>query len=120
MVKIFLGGFPLDTSEMDLVMLVSPHGTVDTIKIVRDKKTGVCKGYAFLEMANLDGANTAKEMLDGTQFKGKTLTLNVMEEKVIVAEPPPSPAPVKRPEAERFSFKIERTIPADRKKRPRK
>jgi len=38
MTKLFVGGFPLDMTELELVQLVSPHGTVNTIKIVRDKK----------------------------------------------------------------------------------
>src|SRR5258708_5668460 len=68
MIKLFVGGFPLDITELELVMLVSPHGEVSTIKIVRDKKTGNCKGYAFLEMKDKEGADRAIEALDGTSI----------------------------------------------------
>ena len=47
MIKIFVGGFPLDSTEVELVQRFSTYCTVVTIKIVRDKKTGTCKGYAF-------------------------------------------------------------------------
>ena len=47
MVKLFVGGFPLDITELELVQLFNLHGDVATIKIVRDKKTRMCKGYAF-------------------------------------------------------------------------
>ncbi len=119
MVKIFIGGFPLDTSELELVIMVSPYGTVDTIKIVRDKKTGICKGYAFLEMANLEGANNAKLALDGTRLKDKVLTLNVMEEK---PEPLPPPVPVQTPKPvqERFSYRVEKPAEPGKRKRLRK
>jgi RNA recognition motif-containing protein len=66
MVKLFVGGFPLEMTELELVQLIAPHGDVSTIKIVRDKKTRVCKGYAFLEMTDRKGAEQVIEMLDGT------------------------------------------------------
>ena len=47
MVKIFIGGLPDNIQEMDLAILVSLHGRVETIKVVRDRATGKCKGYAF-------------------------------------------------------------------------
>jgi RNA recognition motif-containing protein len=87
MIKLFVGGFPLDTTELELVMLVSPHGSVDTIKIVRDKKTGICKGYAFLEMTDKDGAERAIEALDGTSIGDRMLSVKMTEEK---------PVPVKK------------------------
>ncbi|OKS85427.1 RNA recognition motif domain-containing protein [Mucilaginibacter polytrichastri] len=81
MVKLFIGGFPLDILEIDLVKLVSPYGTVSTIKIVRDKKTGQCKGYAFLEMTDLAGAENAISALDGTEMGSRVLSLNITEDK---------------------------------------
>lgn len=89
--KIFLGGFPLDINELELVQLVSLHGAVETIKIVRDKKTRVCKGYAFLEMASREDAENAVEALDATSYKGRLLKLSITDEN----------APVKRPPARR-------------------
>ena len=51
MVKLFIGGFPLDMDEMGLAQLIAPHGNIEVMKIVRDKKTRIAKGYAFVEMA---------------------------------------------------------------------
>lgn len=89
MTKLFVGGFPLDMAEMELVQLIMPHGTVSTIKIVRDKKTRQCKGYAFLEMADLESAQNAIEALDGTAIQDRVLSLNIVQEKP-VAPPRPS------------------------------
>jgi len=77
MVKLFVGGFPLDTDEMELAMLFALHGDISTIKIVRDKKTRICKGYAFIEMADRAAAENAADALDGTLMKGKVLTVNI-------------------------------------------
>lgn len=88
MVKLFIGGFPLDASEMDIVKLVGPYVDVQTIKIVRDKKTKICKGYAFLEMEDESGAKQAMAALDGTELAGRELRLNIVDPNA-----PPAPKP---------------------------
>jgi len=119
MIKLFVGGFPIDITELELVMLFSPHGDVSTIKIVRDKKTGICKGYAFMEMKDKDGAERAVEALDGTFIGERMLSVKMTEEKQ---------APVKKPFSKfngnfssRSSYhKVERPGEEIKKKRPRK
>lgn len=122
MVKIFLGGFPLEAMELELVQLVSPYCTVVTIKVVRDKKTKICKGYAFLEIETREGADAAIDALDGAEYKGRELKLS------IVPDEPPKPAykpPVRYARVERPSpsYGGDRNPPPageERKKRPRK
>ena len=119
MIKLFVGGFPLDITEMELVMLISPYGDVSTIKIVRDKKTGNCKGYAFVEMADKDGAERAVEALDGSSIGDRMLSVKITVEK---------PTPVKKTfskSSDKFSYnptylKVERKGEELKKKRPRK
>lgn len=48
--KLFVSGFPLEITELELAQLIAAHGDISTIKIVRDRKTRICKGYAFTEM----------------------------------------------------------------------
>jgi RNA recognition motif-containing protein len=100
MTKIFLGGFPLDITELSLVQLLSYHGEVSTIKIVRNKQTGLCKGYAFIEIASLNDAKQIIKALDGTMLGERALTINIVAgADVVKAESKPpaqSPAPVIR------------------------
>jgi RNA recognition motif-containing protein len=81
MIKLFISGFPLDIGEMELAQLLAPYGDISTMKIVRDKKTRVCKGYAFIEMASQAGAAAVVSALDGAKMKGKVLTVNIHDEK---------------------------------------
>lgn len=80
MTKIFIGGLADNIQEMDLAILVSLHGEIDTIKIVRDRATGRCKGYAFVEIPKLADAKNIISMLNGESFKGNTLTIKISEE----------------------------------------
>ena len=108
MVKLFIGGFPLDIEEIELAKLFGPHGDISTVKIVRDKKTRICKGYAFIEMPNREHAENAAEALNGTYMQGKMLTVKVNEELPPNAKPAPSANRFNRPGGD------------DKKKRPRR
>ncbi len=80
MLKLFVGGFPLDYTEVDLAKLILPFGNISTIKIVRDKQSKKCKGYAFVVMINDDDALQAVQELNNTELSGRMLTLKVVEE----------------------------------------
>lgn len=88
MVKLFVGGFPLEMTELEIVKMIGPHGDVETIKIVRDKKTRVCKGYAFLEMKDRTGAENAAIALDGMQIGDRVLSVKINDDFVKKAPPP--------------------------------
>lgn len=109
MVKLFVGGFPLDIEEIELAKLFGLHGDISTIKIVRDKKTKMCKGYAFIEMNDRTGAEAAVEKLNGIILDGKELTVKINEEQTgncsllsesIVSQRPPVYQKVSRPGTE--------------------
>lgn len=108
MTKLFVGGFPLDFTELDIAMLVGFHGDISTIKIVRDKKTRICKGYAFLEMVSQEGAERAVEALDGATVSGRELAVKIREDQ-------PAPKPRYVPNS-KFSGPRD----PERKKRPRR
>lgn len=97
MIKLFVGGFPLDMTELEIVQIVALYADVVTIKIVRDKKTKICKGYAFLEIADRAGAEQAIIELDGTPLAGRELRLSIVEE----GAPPVKATKQKRPRLHR-------------------
>jgi hypothetical protein len=77
MIKLFVGGFPLEMTELELVKLFNLHGDVSTIKIVRDKKTKICKGYAFIEMKDQESADNVIKALDSTLLDDRLLTVKI-------------------------------------------
>jgi RNA recognition motif-containing protein len=71
MVKIFVGGFPLDMDEVGLAEAIASFGDIVSVKMVRDKKTRICKGYAFVEMKSEAGARSVMAGLDGVAVAGR-------------------------------------------------
>jgi RNA recognition motif-containing protein len=80
MVKLFKGGFLLEMTEMELAMLIGSHGNISTIKIVRDRQTKKCKGYAFVEVLTEEDAVKIAAALDGEEMQDRVLTVKVSEE----------------------------------------
>ncbi|MFF5382342.1 RNA recognition motif domain-containing protein [Pedobacter suwonensis] len=97
MVKIFIGGLPDNIQEMDLAIWVSLHGRVETIKVVRDRATGKCKGYAFLEIYSLADAKNIVSTLNGETFKGNVITVKISEDESGAKTPKPKTNPNPNP-----------------------
>ncbi|CAI4031398.1 MAG TPA: RNA-binding protein [Nitrospiraceae bacterium] len=74
--KIYVGGLPYSTTEAQLNDLFAAHGTVQSARIITDKFTGQSRGFGFVEMGSAEEAKKAITALNGTQFEGRTLTVN--------------------------------------------
>lgn len=80
--------------ELTLAQLVAPHGNIEVMKIVRDKRTNVCKGYAFVEMAGDAHAVAVMAALDGVLVADRRLSVKLA---AIRPAAPPHRTPSKRP-----------------------
>jgi RNA recognition motif-containing protein len=74
--KLYVGNLPYETTESDLQALFEGAGQVSTINIVRDRATGQARGFAFVEMSEVEGARRAISELDKHQYGGRNLTVN--------------------------------------------
>lgn len=119
MLKLFVGGFPLEITEMQLAQLIAPHGNISTIKIVRDRQTKKCKGYAFVEMATEQDAAQVAAALDGEMMEGRELSVKIAEDRPAPSGPPKPN--FKRPMNNTGYVKRDRPdFDAPRSKRPRR
>ena len=74
--KLYVGNLPYETNESDLQALFEASGPVTTINIVRDRSTGQPRGFAFVEMGDVESARRAITELDRHQYGGRNLTVN--------------------------------------------
>ncbi|MCX8143652.1 MAG: RNA-binding protein [Bacteroidia bacterium] len=63
--NIFVSNISFKVRENSLRELFSQYGTVERVKIVKDRETQRSKGYGFVEMPNDDEARRAIEALNG-------------------------------------------------------
>jgi len=81
MKNLYVGNLPHSTTETELRTLFQPHGYIERVSLVTDRDTGRSKGFAFVEMADAGEADKAITALKGTEFGGRTLTINEAKPK---------------------------------------
>lgn len=79
--KLYVGNLPYQTSETDLEGLFAPFGTVKSAKIITDRDTGRSKGFGFVEMDTSEEAQKAIEGLDGKENNGRSIRVNIAQER---------------------------------------
>ena len=72
--KLYVGNLSFETTEIELLELFGQAGSVETVRIVTDRETGISKGFGFVEMQQ--GGDKAIAVMNGTEFKGRALTVN--------------------------------------------
>ncbi|WCE28469.1 RNA recognition motif domain-containing protein [Vibrio sp. SCSIO 43137] len=64
--KLLVRNLARTTTEHEIRVLFSAHGTVTQCDLVMDQETGKSKGFAFLEMPDENEAKTALNSLNMT------------------------------------------------------
>lgn len=75
--KLFVGSLPWATSDADLADLFAKFGTVVSAKIITDRETGRSRGFGFVEFDNEESANNAVTALNGTEYNGRKIVVNI-------------------------------------------
>jgi RNA recognition motif-containing protein len=76
MTNIFVGNLSYQTTQDELQAAFAQFGTVERVNIVTDRDTGQPRGFAFVEMADKQGAEAAIAQLNGTEMNGRALNVN--------------------------------------------
>jgi RNA recognition motif-containing protein len=79
--NIYVGNLPYSVTDADLHQTFSRFGEVSQVNLISDKFSGQSKGFGFVEMANNSQADTAIKALNGTDMKGRNITVNQAKPK---------------------------------------
>ena len=75
--KLYVGNLSYDTTETDLQTLFAQAGTVKSVALIKDRDSGRSKGFAFIEMENQQGMQTAITMFNGKDLQGRDLSVSI-------------------------------------------
>lgn len=78
--SIYVGNLPFSASQDDVRQLFAQYGNVHSVKLISDRETGRPRGFGFVEMDQQD-AESAIKALDGKDFGGRNLRVNLAQEK---------------------------------------
>jgi RNA recognition motif-containing protein len=75
--NIYVGNLPFDVKEDDLRKVFENYGSVESVNIIKDRFSGRSRGFAFVEMPVENEAKAAIDAIDGSQFSGREIKVNV-------------------------------------------
>jgi len=76
-IKLFVGNLGYGVDSDALERLFAPHGAVESAAVITDRGTGRSKGFGFVEMASKDAAQAAISALNGTEYDGRVLNVDL-------------------------------------------
>lgn len=83
--KIFIGNLSYDSTVEDLKEFLTTHlghlQYVESVKIIRDWKTGKSKGYGFVQFIDPIFATSSMEIVKGKKLKGRVIRLDQGKKK---------------------------------------
>ena len=74
--RIYVGNLSFDTDEPQIEQLFASHGTVESVRLIRDHATGRSRGFGFVEVSDDEAGRAACQALDQQEFEGRRLTVN--------------------------------------------
>ncbi|KAG2710479.1 hypothetical protein I3760_04G029600 [Carya illinoinensis] len=79
--KIYVGNLSWQVDDARLEQVFSEHGKVVNARVVCDQETGRSRGFGFVTMSSETELNDAIAALDGQNFDGRAMRVNVAEER---------------------------------------
>ena len=77
--KLLVRNLSRTTTEQEIRILFSAHGSVNECNLVLDQKTGKSKGFAFVEMPNENEAKSAISALHETRVAKNKIRVKIAQ-----------------------------------------
>ena len=81
-IRIYVGNLAKSTTQDEINTLFATAGTVSAVELVKDKGTGLSKGFAFVSMPKQADADKAISMFNAYSLADNTLKVNIAKPKV--------------------------------------
>jgi RNA recognition motif-containing protein len=79
--NLYVGNLLFNVGENDLKNAFEQFGQVTEVRLIMDKFSGKSKGFGFVEMSSKDEAEKAIGEMNGKEFMGRAITVNVAKPK---------------------------------------
>lgn len=101
--RLYVGNLSYEATESELEDLFKGFGNVRSVEVIYNPRTYRSKGYAFVEMYQLEDARRAAEVLHGQPFMGRELMVSAASEKAEQPEEPTAQESAETTEAQEGS-----------------
>ena len=80
--RIYVGNLSKSTTQDEINTLFATAGTVSSVELVKDKGTGLSKGFAFVSMPQQAEADKAISMFNAYSLADSALKVNIAKPRV--------------------------------------
>ncbi len=81
-IKLYVGNLAKSTTQEEITALFAQEGEVTSVDLVKDRNTGLSKGFAFVTMTSQESADKAIAKYNGYSMAGNALKVNVAKPRV--------------------------------------
>ena len=81
-IRIYVGNLAKSTTQEEINTLFATAGTVSSVELVKEKGSGLSKGFAFVSMPEQVDADKAISMFNAYSLANNTLKVNIAKPKV--------------------------------------
>jgi RNA recognition motif-containing protein len=81
-IRIYVGNLAKSTTEAEIKTLFAQAGEVSAVDLVKDRDSGLSKGFAFVTMTAQAEADKAISMFNAYSLAGNELKVNVAKPRV--------------------------------------
>ncbi|KAF7137410.1 hypothetical protein RHSIM_Rhsim07G0110700 [Rhododendron simsii] len=103
--NLYIGYLPSTLDDDALIRLFSPFGDIVMAKVIKDRVTGLSKGYGFVKYSDIAQANQAITSMNGYRLEGRVIAVRVAgkpPQPVVTPGPPPPPMSTYHPPNQAF------------------
>ena len=81
-IRIYVGNLSKSTPEAEIKTLFEKAGEVSAVEVVKDRDSGMSKGFAFVTMTVQADADKAISMYNAYSLSGKELKVTIAKPRV--------------------------------------
>lgn len=79
--RLYVGNLPYHATEDLITQHFATSGEVRAVNLMIDRMSGQSRGFCFVDMATPDAAQKAIDDLNGKDFAGRALRVDIAQEK---------------------------------------
>ena len=81
-IRIYVGNLAKSTTQEEITALFAQEGEVTSVDLVKDRNSGLSKGFAFVTMTSQESADKAISTYNAYSLAGNELRVNIAKPRV--------------------------------------
>jgi RNA recognition motif-containing protein len=81
-IRIYVGNLAKSTTQDEITALFAQVGEVTSVDLVKDRNSGLSKGFAFVTMTSQESADKAISQYNAYSLAGNELKVNIAKPRV--------------------------------------